>query len=167
MLAFAMRSSPRPRVPPRMRELRCSSFSRSLRFALTSVRARAGAPFVAPLFSWSYELLFPQPLCIHNDLRCPGGVPFGAAPAPEFSRPIGSSSVHSIGYALFGASKKVNLRHFNHFRTLSTNHPGWGYLTALDRRLFRRSRLRRRFATWTRAAHPTIIAVSSRFQVHG
>ncbi len=27
--------------------------------------------FVAPLFSWSYEFLFPQPLCFDNLLRCP------------------------------------------------------------------------------------------------
>jgi len=31
--------------------------------------------FVSPLFSWSYELLFPQPLSFHNHLRCPPGVP--------------------------------------------------------------------------------------------
>src|SRR6266478_9033622 len=29
--------------------------------------------FVAPLFSYSYELLFLQPLSFHIDLRCPGG----------------------------------------------------------------------------------------------
>src|SRR5437879_12328955 len=34
--------------------------------------------FVLPLFSWSYELLFPQPLYFDNDLRCPPvwGYPF-------------------------------------------------------------------------------------------
>ena len=30
--------------------------------------------FVAPLFSWSYKLLFPQPLYFDNHLRCPPGV---------------------------------------------------------------------------------------------
>jgi hypothetical protein len=30
--------------------------------------------FVSPLFSWSYELLFPQGLCFHDYLRCPPGV---------------------------------------------------------------------------------------------
>ncbi len=30
------------------------------------------AHFVTPLFSYSYELLFPQPLSFHIDLRCPG-----------------------------------------------------------------------------------------------
>jgi len=28
--------------------------------------------FVAPLFSYSYELLFPQRLCFHNHPHCPG-----------------------------------------------------------------------------------------------
>jgi hypothetical protein len=34
--------------------------------------------FVGPLFSYSYELLFPQPLCFDNDLNCPGGGPSSA-----------------------------------------------------------------------------------------
>jgi hypothetical protein len=29
--------------------------------------------FVSPLFSYSYELLFPQPLYFDNDPHCPGG----------------------------------------------------------------------------------------------
>src|SRR5882762_10561034 len=29
--------------------------------------------FVSPLFSWSYNLLFPQPLYFDNHLRCPPG----------------------------------------------------------------------------------------------
>jgi len=29
--------------------------------------------FACPLFSWSYELLFPQPLYFDNHLRCPRG----------------------------------------------------------------------------------------------
>jgi hypothetical protein len=36
-------------------------------------------PFVCPLFSWSYELLFPQPFCFDNLLRCPPG--WGSAPS--------------------------------------------------------------------------------------
>ena len=35
--------------------------------------------FALPLFSWSYELLFPQPLYFDNHLRCPRGV--GSAPS--------------------------------------------------------------------------------------
>src|SRR5712672_2001454 len=30
--------------------------------------------FVAPLFSWSYKLLFAQALCFDKHLRCPPGV---------------------------------------------------------------------------------------------
>ena len=40
--------------------------------------SRLSAPpksrFVAPLFSWSYELLFPQLFYFDNHLRCPRGV---------------------------------------------------------------------------------------------
>src|SRR5712672_1250590 len=40
--------------------------------------SRLGAPsksrFVTPLFSWSYELLFPQLFYFVNHLRCPRGV---------------------------------------------------------------------------------------------
>jgi hypothetical protein len=35
---------------------------------------RESRVFAAPLFSYSYELLFPQPLCFDNHLRCPRGV---------------------------------------------------------------------------------------------
>jgi hypothetical protein len=35
--------------------------------------------FFNPLFSWSYELLFPQLLYFHNHLRCPGV--WGSAPS--------------------------------------------------------------------------------------
>src|SRR5712671_4716874 len=45
---------------------------------------RLGAPsksrFVTPLFSWSYELLFPQLFYFDNHLRCPPGVGPLAAP---------------------------------------------------------------------------------------
>ncbi len=167
MLAFAMRSSPRPRVPPRRCELRCRSSSRSPLFARTSVRVLAMTPFVRPLFSWSYELLFPQALWIDIDTKCHGGVPCGAARSSGLTRSIRSKSLRPARYTLFGIRKKVNPCRLKQLCTLSAKHPGWGYLTALDRRVFRRPRLCRRFATWTRPAHPTIIAISSRFQVHG
>ena len=167
MLAFAMRSSPAP--VSFLGSVNCTGIaSRVLHFSLEPPRDHLLEPrFVAPLFSWSYELLFPQPLCIHNDLRCPRGVPFGATAARELSRRIGSKRVHSTSYALVGVSRKPNPRSFNHLRTLSAKHPGCGYVTAFGRRVVRRSGLGRCFATWTRRAHPTIIAVSSRFQVHG
>jgi hypothetical protein len=70
------------------------SFSRARRlFSITSAlfdkNTRVACPililrlpdksnFVRPLFSWSYELLFPQALYFHNHLRCPGGVGYPA-----------------------------------------------------------------------------------------
>jgi hypothetical protein len=52
-----------------------------------------GKPNLArPLFSYSYELLLPQPLSFHIDLRCPGGDPLRppaacaqAAPRPRMT----------------------------------------------------------------------------------
>jgi hypothetical protein len=46
--------------------------------------------FARPLFSWCYELLFPQHLYFHNHPRCPGGVGyavplFTSAPRPSAS----------------------------------------------------------------------------------
>src|SRR6266404_5055912 len=38
------------------------------------IMASCHALFARPLFSWSYELLLPQPLSFHNNLRCPPGV---------------------------------------------------------------------------------------------
>src|SRR4029077_7345379 len=35
----------------------------------------SSTPFAVPLFSWSYELLFPQALYFDKDLRCYGCVP--------------------------------------------------------------------------------------------
>ena len=69
----------------------------------------------APLFSYSYELLFPQLHCFHNHLHCLGVAPALDVPAPT------ATKVHIII----------------------------------------------RSATWTRRPHPTIIAASSRLQVHG
>ena len=67
------------RVPPSRRLLLLRHHSPST----------ARSAFVAPLFSYSYELLFSQPLCFDNDLNCPGGdpssVPFKA------SRPLSQS----------------------------------------------------------------------------
>jgi len=46
------------------------TFSRPL-FSYTSELPLPTHRFAAPLFSWSYELLFSQPLYLHNHLRCP------------------------------------------------------------------------------------------------
>jgi hypothetical protein len=39
--------------------------------------------FVSPLFSYSYELLFPQPLYFDNDPHCPPGVGVQASQSPS------------------------------------------------------------------------------------
>src|SRR5258706_5101169 len=62
--------------------------------------------FVAPLFSWSYELLFPQALCFDKHLRCPPGV------TPNSSRHSGihvqneSTLLSSYCYELFVVAEK-------------------------------------------------------------
>ena len=58
---FAPRTQTRPQV----------SFSRRP----TASNPISKFPFVAPLFSWSYELLFPQTIYYQKHLRCPPGVP--------------------------------------------------------------------------------------------
>src|SRR6266576_689328 len=63
--------------------------------------------FVSPLFSWSYKLLFPQPLCFYEHLRCPPGctlrdlcapssVP-GACPRPGRAVALFSSTLSLSG----------------------------------------------------------------------
>jgi hypothetical protein len=56
---------------------------------------------------------------------------------------------------------------FNRLQPLFPKHPGWRYLDLRTGRLFDTQNVRQPSATWTRRAHPTIIAASSRFQVHG
>jgi len=53
-------------------------FSTSVRFPVQpSTLLTQKSQFVAPLFSWPYKFLFPQPLSFDKYLRCPPGV--GAA----------------------------------------------------------------------------------------
>ncbi len=70
--------------------------------------------FVGPLFSYSYELLFPQPLCFDNDLNCPGGGPISLAPclcAGACPDPVGAANpMFSEPCSLF----VVSLRSFLH-----------------------------------------------------
>jgi len=61
---------------PRTQTVHKSSFAESP----TASNPVSNSRFVAPLFSWSYELLFPQTLYIQKHLRCPWGVP----PKPLF-----------------------------------------------------------------------------------
>jgi hypothetical protein len=62
---------------PRTQTAGKSSFSRRANLRATQSQ---NYRFVAPLFSWSYELLFPQTLYFQKHLRCPRRVP----PKPLF-----------------------------------------------------------------------------------
>src|SRR5712671_5592887 len=81
--------------------------------------------FDAPLFSWSYKLLFPQALYFEKHLRCPPGV------TPNCSRPSGihiqneSTLLSSYSYGLFVVAKKIICIGISNFHTLSQKHPGW------------------------------------------
>ena len=171
MLTFAMRSAPIPagvvgsasRVVLTSRAPRLSS--------TTSVPTRVLDRFVYPLFSYCYELLFPQPLCFENHLRCPL-----VLRDPHYSQPcilcaaalksvLTPLLTHSCG--LLVVAKKVNSFAISQIQTLFAKRPGWGYLASSYPKTFRRSRPSRHAATWTRFAHPTIIAVRSWSQVHG
>ena len=65
--------------------------------------------FVAPLFSWSYKLLFPQALYFDNHLRCPPGV--GSALLSQLS-PSFSTALINFGSAanfLFAQARVIVL----------------------------------------------------------
>src|SRR5258706_16451892 len=80
--------------------------------------------FVAPLFSWSYELLFPQALCFDKHLRCPPGV------TPNSSRHSGihvqneSTLLSSNCYERFVVAKKIICIGISNFHTLHKNTRG-------------------------------------------
>jgi hypothetical protein len=68
--------------------------------------------FAAPLFSWSYELLFPQPLSFQNYLRCPRSVG-GALP-----RNVPCSPLCSLRRRLPRPGRGGKSISFKHLRTL-------------------------------------------------
>ena len=99
--------------------------------------------FDGPLFSYSYELLFPQPLYFDNDLNCPG---VWGAHASNFQLCLSVSlwqvpslsPVESYSCGLFVAPKRVNSFAIKQIQTLCAKyrgvasaapiggHPGWG-----------------------------------------
>ena len=86
---------------------------------------------------------------------------------PSCNHAYGSTLLLPTACSLFGVLKKVKPRIFSHLQPLSTKHPGWGMPRPSDRQTVHAQNTRRRSATWTPRAHPTIIAASSRFQAHG
>ena len=82
--------------------------------------------FVHPLFSWSYELLFPQPLYFDNDLRCPRGV--GVSAPATFNAPTlkpANSFVHRLLQALCRRQKTQVAWNQANPNSLGKA-PGWG-----------------------------------------
>jgi hypothetical protein len=84
----------------------------------------------APLFSYSYELLFPQALCFDNHPHCPGGVGVGASSClPTFLCGLCVSVANpffSYYCELFGIHKKLNSFAIKQIQTLSQKHGGYG-----------------------------------------
>jgi hypothetical protein len=170
MLAFPMRPSPGlvssqacancSAVPPRPLSLSIE----------TVVRARMRAQFARPLFSWSYKSFLPQTLCVQILTKHPGVSPSVAfVPRTQHSLCCASSynscvvsNLPALGFSCRSFSRSSPL--FSIACGLFCRIPGGGVpvpgTRLLQARIFRS-------ATWTRVAHPTIITVSSRFQVHG
>ena len=136
----------------------------------TSAPTRAVHRFAHPLFSYCYKLLFPQLLCFDDHLRCP--IVFLALPRNPGSSGKSAANrtltpVLTYCCGLFVVAKRFNSFAIKQIRTLFGKDREWGYLASSDPRTSRPSRSGQRAATWTPRAHPTIIAVSSRFQSHG
>jgi hypothetical protein len=94
--------------------------------------------FTAPLFSYSYKLLLPQPLSFHNDPNCPGvtlcglrapnSVPSVLSFFPSFARVVFLASC-----SLFGALASLSRSPFLCFQQLadsSRKMPAWGGTSA-------------------------------------
>jgi|SRR5712672_1277569 len=83
--------------------------------------------FVHPLFSWSYELLFPQALSFDNTLRCPPGVG-GSSLHPPALQPVNALNAFLTRCCeLFVHSRKLKLFVINQIHILLTKHRGWGW----------------------------------------
>ena len=125
--------SPQPRVYPRSSLLLTAHhplftfprpfFSNTYELPLPTHR------FLAPLFAWSYGLLFSQTLCFENDLRCP--IVFSALPRnsassanSEVDKPLTRLLTYCCG--LSGFATKLNSFAIKQIKTLLTKHPGWG-----------------------------------------
>jgi hypothetical protein len=157
---------------------------------------RPHTTFFRPLFSYSYELLFPQLLYFDNDLNCPGVLPLCGlrAPTPStlcraFLATVLLSGVCALSFSLaaFFRTRSLCFQWLAHSLRKST---GVFFPTAITARAVAYMKCRDicvaanlsvrncyvsiagRRVTWTRRSHQSIIvtrsrAASSRFQVHG
>jgi hypothetical protein len=120
--------SSQPRVYPHPFDFAHPFFSSIYKLPLLTHR------FARPLFSYNYELLFPQPLCFDKHLRCP--MFFQSALC--FSRHSSLATRHfscltlflSHCYKVFVIAKKLNSFTIKQIHTLLQKHPGWGVLSA-------------------------------------
>src|SRR6267378_5271597 len=62
------------------------------------IMASCHALFARPLFSWSYELLLPQPLSFHNNLRCPPGEGCNSQLEPPSLRHLSELCVSALSF---------------------------------------------------------------------
>ncbi len=170
MLPFAMRSAPIPAGVVRSAS-RVAFASRAPRLPnVTSAPLRASDRFIYPLFLYCYKSLFPQALCIHIHTKHPGVSPSAASMLPPqrprccafSSNSFVISRLHALILSCPSFSQPSPL--FSIVCRLFCKIPGGGVPLHRSRAHYARSS---RVATWTRHAHPTIIAASSTVQVHG
>src|SRR6266481_6265324 len=103
--------------------------------------------FVGPLFSYSYELLFSQPLCFDNDLNCPGGDPIVSL-CRRLPRPGRGSKSHVLRalqplcrlFAFFSALVPFV---FKSLQPLLPKHAGGGFLRPFSPLIYPERPLRR------------------------
>jgi hypothetical protein len=162
MLPFAMRSAP---ILVRFVGITpsCVVWLSSRTFAPAHVSDR----FVNPLFSYSYKSLFPQAFWNHIYTKRPGVWGHSHSTVLANDRSGIASRLLSHCYRLFCTPKKANSFAIKRIQTLLRKYRGWGYLADVKSLTHGRFGPRQPSATWTPLAHPTIIAVTSRFQVHG
>src|ERR1700682_4720176 len=101
--------------------------------------------------------------------KIPGAIPPVRTPNHEFSTPL---YLRGFPFLFMDLPPLLRLQRVKSFairqiQPLFQKHPGWGYLDAWTFSSSNVLTIGRPSATWTRPAHPTIIAPRSRFQVYG
>jgi hypothetical protein len=91
---------------------------------------RCKSHFARPLFSWSYELLFPQLFCFDKYLRCPQGVGCTLRFQPQvlYVSRLKTYISPFLTYCceLLVVAKKINSCTIKQIQTLLLKYPGWG-----------------------------------------
>jgi hypothetical protein len=85
--------------------------------------------FVSPLFSYSYELLFPQPLYFDNDPHCPPGVGVQASQSPSelcASAPLPAGVANPLLSGICRLFSALPPFVFNRLQPLFAKCRGWG-----------------------------------------